>query len=399
MMRQVPDKPVTSPLPDWRWLLGRIMLLMLAVLSALGGVHAQDIPPAEPTPTITPTPEPSPTPTLTPTPTPTATPTPTPTSTPSPSPEPTMTPTPAPTVTPDPTVAATPTMAPPAPANTPDATPTPSPTATVTPTATTAPVMARTVLARAGCDANGSTTVGFVQGYQSFAVFDCTPVRSTGRVTISVSAPATGWRYRVIESRTSPNTWRSAAYNESVENLGVFQIYLGPTDARVRGCGEVTVTVTAPSGNVIQSTLTATTPGVDASSCQLVSGKPVTASIVGGVLPPLQFSFEDRVASGNLSIRVENPSLSTGWSLDISGTDFMPAGGVPGQSGMPASSLRILRPGLPALPLSTTMQRVVSQGGGEPVYTYPMELVIPGGTVVGRYSATITIATTSAPGT
>lgn len=379
-MRQVPDTRATSLRLDQRWLMGRIILLMLVAFPALGGVHAQDTPPAEPTSVSAPTPEPSPTPT------------------PTPSPDPTLTP------TVEPTVAPTGTLTPPTPTLTPAPTPTPSPTATVTPmatltpTATMTPGVTRTSLAQGACAANGSTTVGFVQGYQSFAVFDCTPVRSNGRVTIAVSAPTVGWQYRVIEPRTSPNTWRTAAYTRSVENLGVYQVYLGPVDASVRGCGKVTVTVTAPDGTASTSALQARTPDVGGGSCSAAPVQPVTASLVGAMLPPLQFSFEDRVASGSLSIRVENPSRSTGWTLDVSSTDFTPLGGVPGQSGIPASNLRILRPGMPSLPLSTTMQRVVSLGGGEPVYTYPMELVIPGGTVVGRYSATITIATTSAPG-
>jgi hypothetical protein len=384
MMYRATRTHVTGPDAAPRWLAGRILLLILVVLTGVGSAGAREVPVEEPTlataPTPPPTPEPEPSPTPLPSPTPSLEPTMMPTA------EPTAT-VPPPTVTPEATETVTPT-----------ATATATATTTVTPTATPTPATVRTALARAGCVASGPTTVGFVHGYQEFAVFDCAPIRSNGRVAISVSAPAPGWRYRVIESRTSPTTWRTSAYSQTIENLGVFQVYLGPTDASVRGCGEVTVSVTAPDGTVSLSTLEARTPDVGEGSCSAAPVQPVTAALVGGVLPPLQFSFEDRVASGSLSVRVDNPSRVSGWSLDISGTDFLPAGAAPGQTPIPASSLRILRPGLPALPLTTTMQRVVSQGSAEPVLIYPMELVIPGGTVVGTYSATVTVAITSAPG-
>jgi hypothetical protein len=258
--------------------------------------------------------------------------------------------------------------------------------------------MVRATLAQAGCALNGPSSVGFVQGFNSYAVFDCVSVKTNGRVVLTVSVPTTGWRYQVVEPRTPANTWRTGAFTLDTQNLVSFSVYLGPVNASVRGCGEVTVTTSVPNGAESRSTLSARTPDVGTGSCTGPVIQPVTASLVGGVLPSLQFSFQDRVVSGSLAIRVENPSRTSGWTLSVSSTNLIYAGAAPGQPNLPASSLRVLRPGLSPLPLSNSAQQVVGNGGADAVYTLPMELVVPGGTASGTYSATITIATTNAPG-
>jgi hypothetical protein len=64
---------------------------------------------------------------------------------------------------------------------------------------------------------------------------------------------------------------------------------------------------------------------------------------------------------------------------------------------LPASALRVIQPGGPAIALSNTGQRLVSEGGGDASYVFALGLVVPEGTAIGTYTTTVTISTTAAP--
>jgi len=314
-------------------------------------------------------------------------------------PEPTSTPPPEPTLEPtlEPTPELTEVIAPTAEPTMPASEPVATPTATLP--SETSSLSVQSVVAGNQCSLNGTDAVGFAQGHYPFAVFDCSAAKDHGRVTLSLSAPTAGWRYQIIESRTEPTLWRTTSFEKDLTNLGAYQIYLGPVDATVRGCGQLTVTVSAPNGTTGSATLEARTPDVGTGPCLVPAPiRPVTASLAGGTLPPIPFSFEERVVSGNLEVWVDNPSHTTGWTLDISATELIYTGPAPGQANLPASNLRVVRPGIDVVPLSTTTQRIISTGGGESSYTYPMELVIPGGAATGTYGGTVTLEITAAPG-
>jgi len=411
-----------------------VLFIMLMSVFALPGVSAQDdgdaasVAPAEleaapdvqaPPPALeevpdVPEPEPSPTPTLVP---PTPEPTPTPTLEPAPTDAPVLTePTQMPT---DPAMPTT---------GSPDlleSTPAPEPTTTqasesvATPTTANSPALrsisVQSVIEGNQCYLHGTIGVDDVvenaehTTHHTTAPFNCY-APPAGKGTIGISAPTDGWQYQIQIawlSVSSGETSNAQEYEYDVPTTGAFTIYFGPKRGTI-GCGQVTVTVTAGEATST-TTLEARTPDVGAGSCPSpgpaqcadIAGTPVTAVLVDGTLNPIEFSFDPRTVTGNMTIAVDNPQHCEGWVIDVSATDLEYTGPAPGQAALnlPAFQLRVVLPDASEPSLNTT-QRLVSEGGTEASYSIPfnVKLDIPGGAAAGTYTSIITIGTVAAPG-
>jgi hypothetical protein len=185
-----------------------------------------------------------------------------------------------------------------------------------------------------------------------------------------------------------------------------------PADGAEDSVGALTLTATIPSDCVSEGRAVTDCSGTETTgtaristtiignpSCADLAGTPVTASLVGGTLPSVPFSFESRIVSAQLEVQVSNPSQCVGWVIDISATNLAYTGpAAPGQDALPASNLRVIPPDASEVGLGSA-QQLVSEGGPNSSYTltFDIELVIPGGTPAGTYSSTVTISTTARP--
>ncbi len=133
--------------------------------------------------------------------------------------------------------------------------------------------------------------------------------------------------------------------------------------------------------------------------CKTAGGDQVAASLSGGALPAVPFAYTARTNSGNMTLAVQNPTMCTGWNVDISATSLTYSGAAPGQPSIPASNLKVSGAGVSTVQLSSTSQRLVSNGGTNTAYTYPLTLTltIPAGAPAGVYTSTLTVTTTASP--
>jgi hypothetical protein len=129
------------------------------------------------------------------------------------------------------------------------------------------------------------------------------------------------------------------------------------------------------------------------------------------------FSFEAQTTLGTLTLQVSDTrGTASGWAVSLAGTDFRsptesfavtnlsvrpdsPSSIV--AAGCPVVTSNANQPVVPISQMQTNTQRVWTAlaGAGSGCFTLPAttSLVIPGGTLVGTYTSTITVSISSAP--
>lgn len=374
-------------------MLAQFLLILTVLLSSFTAAMAEEPTSAgdAPDPAVleaveTPTPEPTPTemPTPEPTPEPTATVEPTPTEMELPAAEPTATV--VPTVEPTEVVE-------------------PTPTATPMPSPTKQPMDPAPLAVLAGTGACRLVSDDVVGHKGELVEYRCDNLGNPGDFSVSVTAPSRGWAYGIgpIDGKDTRRTGPTEPIRLDLAPASKeFPVYFARLDTAVTGCGRITVTLTSlTTGATKSTTLRARPHGTGWGECTYDDPappvQPITASLVGGELRPVAFSFGERRVENAMHIRVENPSNVAGWALDVSATELVYTGTVAGQGNWPASSL-LVRVGGSTVSLSEASQRIVEIGGDKASYEYPMTLVIPGGSAVGTYTGTVTLTTTAAPG-
>lgn len=169
-------------------------------------------------------------------------------------------------------------------------------------------------------------------------------------------------------------------------------------------------TLVALAGAASVSAQTATEANVT-----VTGGGELVVSIGAADFADVPYDFAAQTTNADIVVHVEdNTGTASGWNVTILGdavftsadtTSTIPIGNLTMATGTPVSVegqdvTDITAPGA-ASGVTTTAQPIASAPAesGQGVYdiTYPSSLVVPGGTQVGEYNATLTVSITSGP--
>jgi hypothetical protein len=134
---------------------------------------------------------------------------------------------------------------------------------------------------------------------------------------------------------------------------------------------------------------------------------------------PLNYSNTDQLSTGMMTLTAsDNTGTGAGWNITIQSSDFAYSGDYEG-SAIPAANASVNTPGTPELASGQaisaeegpyaglggsldTPRKVIfaGEGGGKGTYTQelPVQLTVPGGSLVGTYTSTITVTMSAGPG-
>lgn len=144
-----------------------------------------------------------------------------------------------------------------------------------------------------------------------------------------------------------------------------------------------------------------------------------TADLSPLTLNPTTYSNEDQITSGVMTLNADDSSgTGAGWNVTVQSSDFAYQGQYAGTS-IPAANLVIDTPGNPVYVAGEAItaaagpfagmggsldvaRRVLfaNEGGGKGAYAQdlPVSLTIPGGSVAGSYTSSLTVTISAGPG-
>lgn len=175
------------------------------------------------------------------------------------------------------------------------------------------------------------------------------------------------------------------------------------------------ISVLCASFMAIAGAATASAQLTTDANVEVIGGGELVVSIGAADFADVNYSFSDTPSTTDIVVHVEdNTGTASGWNVTILGeaqftsadtTSTIPIGNLSMATGTPEQVdgqdvTGITAPGA-ASGVTTTAQPIASAPpeSGQGIYdiTYPSTLVVPGGTQVGEYNATLTVSITSGP--